>query len=245
MAGKPLRVGVTSGHTSDPWQLRGRGLVHAMVELGHVPILLPPSGPCHLALRPMLDAAILADGGDIDTHDQFGRVQESPPTSRMSAPQQSAERLLVARVAQTKTPVLGIGSGMHLLADVLGGTIARDMRRVYPNAIAHADTTDDGHAHAIEVTRHESLLGAVYDMARGPADCVRVLSQHTMAVKRLAEHWVETARCPDGVLEGMEYGGDDWLAVGIQFDPVGRHASRLDIGIIKTFLTRAERFRLT
>jgi putative glutamine amidotransferase len=56
-----------------------------------------------------------------------------------------------------------------------------------------------------------------------------------MAIDDLAPGFSVTARCPDGVIEAIEYQGD-WVAIGTQFHPESDHASALDPRIFEEFV---------
>jgi putative glutamine amidotransferase len=57
-----------------------------------------------------------------------------------------------------------------------------------------------------------------------------------MAIDRLAESFRVTARCQDGVIEGIESRDPDWFVVGCQFHPESTAASALDIRIFEEFV---------
>jgi putative glutamine amidotransferase len=51
------------------------------------------------------------------------------------------------------------------------------------------------------------------------ADALEVNSFHHQAVARLGEGVTSVAHAPDGVIEGVEWQGDDWWMVGVQWHP--------------------------
>jgi putative glutamine amidotransferase len=57
-----------------------------------------------------------------------------------------------------------------------------------------------------------------------------------MAVDEVAEGFMVTARCPDGVIEAIESQMEDWLAIGTQFHPEAESASALDVRIFEEFI---------
>jgi putative glutamine amidotransferase len=58
-----------------------------------------------------------------------------------------------------------------------------------------------------------------------------------MAIDRLADAFKVTARCQDGVIEGIESRLDDWFVVGCQFHPESTAASALDAQIFEEFIS--------
>jgi putative glutamine amidotransferase len=57
-----------------------------------------------------------------------------------------------------------------------------------------------------------------------------------MAIDRLADAFKVTAKCQDGVIEGIESRLDDWFVVGCQFHPESPAASALDGQIFEEFI---------
>ena len=65
---------------------------------------------------------------------------------------------------------------------------------------------------------------------------VRVNSMHHMAVDEVAPGFAVTARAPDGVIEAIEGGMDDWFAIGTQFHPEADSASAIDSRVFEEFV---------
>ena len=65
---------------------------------------------------------------------------------------------------------------------------------------------------------------------------IRVNSRHHMAVDEVAPGFLVTARCPDGIVEAIEYQGEDWIAIGTQFHPESHSASALDTRVFEEFV---------
>jgi putative glutamine amidotransferase len=57
-----------------------------------------------------------------------------------------------------------------------------------------------------------------------------------MAIDRLADSFKVTAKCQDGVIEGIESRLDNWFVVGCQFHPESTAASALDGQIFEEFI---------
>jgi len=96
---------------------------------------------------------------------------------------------------------------------------------------------DRGHRHALEV-----VPGSLMERVYGEGE-IRVNSMHHMAVDEVAPGFAATARCPDGIIEAIEYIGDDWFAFGTQFHPEADSATALDLRVFEEFLVGIERHR--
>jgi putative glutamine amidotransferase len=59
---------------------------------------------------------------------------------------------------------------------------------------------------------------------------------HHMAIDEVADGFMVTARCPDGVIEAIESTMDDWFALGTQFHPEAESATALDVRIFEEFV---------
>jgi len=140
------------------------------------------------------------------------------------------DRMLMSLIAETRTPVFGIGVGMQLLNVTMGGNLFLHIPEDLPNAIPHKDPQDPNHRHGLEVVS-DSLMGRVY----GDGE-IRVSSRHHMAIDEVASGFQVTARCPDGVVEAIESEMQDWIAIGTQFHPENAAASALDLRIFEEFL---------
>ena len=57
-----------------------------------------------------------------------------------------------------------------------------------------------------------------------------------MAIDRLADAFKVTAKCQDGVIEGIESCLENWFVVGCQFHPESPAASALDGQIFEEFI---------
>jgi putative glutamine amidotransferase len=60
-------------------------------------------------------------------------------------------------------------------------------------------------------------------------------SIHDVAVDEVAIGLAVSARCPDGLVEGIESETDDWTAVGLQFLPEP-DADDLDLRVFRAFV---------
>ncbi len=194
------------------------GYFNCIQAAGGVPVIVPPLQDENdiACVLDRLDGFVLIGGSDLDPRRDGYMVH---PTCKLLDPRRETfDRNLVRYIAARQMPVFGIGVGMQLLNVVMGGNLYLHLPEDLPNALPHKDVHDAAHRHGLEI-RTGSLLDRVY----GDGE-IRVNSRHHMAVDELAAGFVVTARCPDGVIEGIEYDGD-WLAIGTQFHPEGDAAS--------------------
>jgi putative glutamine amidotransferase len=137
------------------------------------------------------------------------------------------ELLLVRSIAERRLPFLGIGLGMQALALFLGGTLFHledapqlQAAQRHPHHPRHLLWTSPG-----------SLVERLYGNGR-----TMVNSAHQLAVREVPSGLVATGRCTAGVIEAVETEGDDWFAVGVQFQPEPDWTADLDLRLFEAFL---------
>ena len=140
------------------------------------------------------------------------------------------DRMLVRLIAERRMPVMAIGVGMQLLNATLGGNLYLHVPEDLPEAIPHRDPQDPEHRHGLNI-----VFGTLMERVYGDGE-IRVNSMHHMAIDEVAEGFMVTARCPDGVIEAIESTQDDWFAIGTQFHPEAESASALDFRIFEEFV---------
>ncbi len=208
----------------------GAGYYDAILDAGAIPLVLPPISELEDLNQTldMVDGVLLIGGADLDPRRDGWMLH---PTVKMLDPRRETfDRALARLVCERRIPVFGIGAGMQLINVILGGNLLLHIPEDRPNALPHRDALDPAHRHTLEIAPG-SLLDRVY----GDGE-LRVNSRHHMAVDELADGFAVTAKCPDGIIEGMEYQGTDWFALGTQFHPEANTASALDMRIFEEFV---------
>jgi len=203
----------------------------AILKVGGIPVILPPyqSEEEIEQILDILDGIVFVGGADLDPRRDGWMLH---PTVRLQeSRRESFDRCLMAKVAERRIPVFGIGAGMQLLNVSQGGNLFLHIPEDKPTALPHKDPLDPAHRHTLELAQ-DSLMERVY----GDGE-LRVNSMHHMAVDEVAPGFSITARCPDGITEAIECTMPDWFAIGTQFHPEAGTASALDVRIFEEFLT--------
>ncbi len=240
---KPM-IGVTSDYRGarrdvPAFSFLSEGYFDSVARAGGIPVILPPlreivgeqehdvRADLHQLLD-HLDGIIFIGGPDLDPRRDGFMLHSS--VRLMEPRRETFDRLLMSVAIERRVPVFGIGVGMQLLNVALGGTLFLNIPEDLPDALRHRDPQDVNHRHALVVEP-----GTVMDAVYGDGE-VRVNSMHHMAVDDLGEGLRVSARCPDGVVEAIEYEGRDWLAIGTQFHPEADSATAVDIGVFEQFI---------
>jgi putative glutamine amidotransferase len=187
--------------------------VRALEAAGLIPLILPPLDPAHADRA--LDAVsglVLTGGEDVAPH-HYGEAPHEA-LGDVNEDRDAWELALIAGAQQRSVPTLAICRGIQVLNVALGGSLIQDIPSQCTTALPHTFT--DGRAtrvHEVSVDP-SSRLAAILD-----ATSLTVNSVHHQAIGRTAEGLRVTARAPDGIIEGAEWGGNDWWAVGVQWHP--------------------------
>lgn len=243
MLNKPM-IGVTSDFRSarkdvPAFSFVASGYYDAIARAGGIPFILPSlteiageeEHDLEADVQQMLnhlDGIVFIGGPDLDPRRDGFMLHSS--VRLMEPRRESFDRLLMKLAIERRIPVFGIGVGMQLLNVSLGGTLFLDITEDVPEALRHRDPQDVNHRHALEV-----VPGTIMDTVYGDGE-IRVNSMHHMAVDDLGDGLKVSARCPDGIIEAVEYDGMDWFAMGTQFHPESESATAVDIGVFEQFI---------
>jgi putative glutamine amidotransferase len=184
---------------------------------GGLPVMIPllDDEDTLRALYDRMDAVLLPGGVDLDP----ATYGESPlPTCGRLDPARDRVEIHFARwaIAEGK-PLFGLCRGLQIVNVALGGTLYQDIAAQRTDAIKHdffptAGFSRDHLAHRVTVAP-----GSRLDALVGTAP-LEVNSMHHQAVKDLAPGLVSTALAPDGLVEALEFAGNQFI-LGVQWHP--------------------------
>ena len=206
------------------------GYFDSITKAGGIPVVVPPV-PEERDLAQLLDhlqGMVFVGGADLDPRRDGFMLH--PSVRPMENRREVFDRMLMRMVAERRLPLFGIGVGMQLLNVSQGGNLFLHIPEDMPEAVPHKELQDPAHRHALEV-----VPGTLMERVYGDGE-IRVNSMHHMAVDEVAEVFIVSARCPDGIIEAIESEMEDWFAIGPQFHPEAESASAIDIRIFEEFL---------
>jgi putative glutamine amidotransferase len=211
------------------------GVVYARAveHAGGLPVLVPPLLGNADAGRIIdaVDGLLLTGGEDVDPA-RYGAVRHATVTS-VSGERDATEFALLDAAHRRTKPVLAICRGIQVLNVAFGGTLIQDIPSERPGALAHDH--EDRHASRVHPVHVEA--GTRLAESLGASD-LQVNSFHHQAPEIVSDRLRVAARSPDGLVEGLEWDGDEWWAVGVQWHPEELNG-RWETGLFRAFLAAA------
>ncbi|KMT22524.1 gamma-glutamyl-gamma-aminobutyrate hydrolase family protein [Clostridium cylindrosporum] len=176
-----------------------------------LPIMLPVTDNLNVSqLIASIDGLILTGGKDVSPA-LYG--EDSLSLLRETKPERDAfEMALLKEAIIQNKPILGVCRGMQLINIAFGGTMLQDVSYDESIKIQHFQQTDSIFPiHNIKV-KENSILHSILGSES------RVNSIHHQAIKKLSPDFIATAWASDGVIEGIEKKGDEFI-LGVQWHP--------------------------
>lgn len=208
--------------------------IHAVLQAGGLPVLLPPSGELLPELYLERVEGLLFSGGmDIDPA-HYGQQQHQ--TTKTESPVRDIFELTLLKGAlERNMPVLAVCRGMQILNVALGGDLCQDITDLKETDLAHWQDLDND----AEPSHTVSLTGGVFrEIFR--KEYVPVNSFHHQAVERIGDGLRIAGVSPDGIVEALESTEHDWV-LGVQWHPeMMFKAHREQLALFEAFVQRAK-----
>lgn len=185
-------------------------LVLAVKSAGGDPVPLLVEAPSWTAEVQTLRGLVLSGGNAVDPR-RYGQVNEG--LCRTVIPHRDELEFEALQYCRERgLPVLGVCRGTQVLNVALGGSMLQDLTIT---TVEHEAKGEVSCFHPIEVLPGTRLAGIA-----DPHKRLRVNSRHHQGLKseHLAPELRMSAIAPDGVVEGLEGTGEQFL-LGIQFHP--------------------------
>lgn len=196
--------------------------ISALEQVGLAPVLITP-GHSPDAIAALVSACcglVLSGGEDVDPA-RYGEAP-SPALGSVERSRDAAEYHAVECALERGMPIFGICRGMQLLNVYFGGSLYQDIPTEFRGELQHQQLEPwEKRSHCATVEQGSRLHGIVGD------ERLFINSFHHQAVKELAPPLRTSARADDGIIEGIEHPGHDWL-VGVQWHPERNEATTPD-----------------
>ncbi|HET9799263.1 MAG TPA: gamma-glutamyl-gamma-aminobutyrate hydrolase family protein [Gemmatimonadaceae bacterium] len=185
----------------------------AIRSAGLLPLVLPVLDPADAGAALDGMAGLVLTGGEDVNPARYGAAPHSR-LGEVNDGRDAFETALVEVARERALATLAICRGVQILNVALGGTLVQDIPSERPNAIVHnGPWARTARVHEVDVVPGSRLARAL-----GTERPV-VNSMHHQAIATVPPSLAAVARAPDGIVEGVEWPGDDWWLVGVQWHP--------------------------
>ena len=192
--------------------------VKTLTASGAVPWIIPllDDRETLRAIYDRLDGVFLPGGVDIDPESYS--EPRTDVCGRVDPDRDRTEIMFADWAMKDGKPILAVCRGAQLLSVAAGGTLYQDLSSEYPGAIKHdywpkaGERTRQDLAHPVNVVENSRLSRLI------GSNTFLVNSMHHQGIKQLAPTLVANAFAPDGLIEGVESGNDDFV-LGVQWHP--------------------------
>lgn len=200
------------------WAMSKR-YVTTLTAAGGVPWMVPlvtRDADTLRAIYEHLDGVFLPGGADIDPASYKEERHRACDTSDPA--RDEVELMFVRWAMEEQKPVLGVCRGLQIINLAAGGTLYQDLADQFEGSIKHdyfpfsGEFARDYIAHDVTLTPR-TRLAKIFRVQTLPVN-----SMHHQGIRSLGDGLVVSALSPDGLIEGIEWGGDHWL-VGVQWHP--------------------------
>lgn len=201
-----------------PCWLMGRSYVEELSKVGAIPWIIPliPGDADTLEeIFARLDGVFITGGVDVDPA-CYGEPK-SELCGSTDPDRDAVEIALLQHALRRELPVLAVCRGIQILNVVCGGTLYQDVTAQVPAALKHDYFPTPEHP-SRKYLAHDITVKAGSRLGHILGGTVPVNSMHHQAVKDLAPNLAATAFAPDGIIEGVEGAGSQFL-IGVQWHP--------------------------
>jgi putative glutamine amidotransferase len=236
-------IGITCDYDDSNEQSRffiKRDYVSVIEESGGIPLLLCPTNKSTTSHFISLIDGLLISGGGFDIAPKFYGEKPHPKLGKIQSERTDFEIELLKLAVKKKMPVFGICGGHQLINVYFGGTLYQDIPSQCNGTINHKRLTPSNNPyHDIKIypsTRLSKIAGI---------NSTAVNSTHHQSIKKIGSGLKVSAVAEDGIIEAIEYGGDDFI-FGVQWHPERIYLNDVcSKNILVEFVRQANRFNQT
>lgn len=212
--------------------------VLSVVKNGGIPFIVPMIDDEKSVKEQVaqLDALILSGGYDV-TPTYYGE-EPKMKLEETYEPRDIYEYRLIKYAKEKNIPILGICRGVQILNVYHGGSLHQDLSYFSNETLKHFQGKHpDQVTHHVMVDKDSQLFEILQE------EKVAVNSFHHQILNEIAPSFKVTAKAPDGVVEAIEYTGDQFI-LGVQWHPEMLHGKNLEMNaLFKTLIEKAGKLR--
>ena len=190
-------------------------LVAVGVEAEQIVVVTSEDGEGEMATLGARSVGVMLCGGPDLEPWRYGEQRRDDAPLYANPGLDEVELSLLQGAWEARTPVWAICRGMQAVNVFFGGTLYQDIPTQLPETGTHDVPKPSEHlAHTVEINGSQRPLTRLLKH-----ETVSVNTRHHQAVKDLGEGLTLVGNSPDGILEALEWDGDDWWMWGVQWHP--------------------------
>lgn len=241
-----VRIGIpwrTSAEEAANDRPRIRNYEEAVEAAGGEPVLLSLlCGDGIEAKLAQLDGFVLP-GSPADVEPREYGAENRGLSEQADLPRERADRLILGHALKQKKPLLAICYGCQLLNVYRGGTLIQDLQSETGTKVAHRkkDVSPEAKsdpAHSVQFTP-----GSLLAQLAGGTEVVVNSSHHQSVETPGRDLRVTGISTADGVVEGLEWTGDENWVVGVQWHPERMRGDALADRLFTELVVQAQKSR--
>lgn len=222
-------IGISASRGTHGGSIASGTYVESILKAGGIPIIVP-SITDNNTLREIvkdLDGLVLIGGDDITPI--YYNETPLPDINIVDSIRDIYDLTLLKLASDRNIPILGICRGEQLINVAFGGSLYQDIPKQFANkSIEHKQTQprEEG-THLVTIEKNSKLANIL-----GQTE-VLTNTYHHQAVKKIAPHFIISAKTSDGITEAIEAYPNRSI-LGVQWHPES-HAAKGDTTMQKIF----------
>ncbi len=215
------RIGIpwrTSQEEAEQFRPKVQDYENAIRKAGGEPVLLSLQAGANLGDQlGTLDGFVLP-GSPADVEPKEYGASNQGKSAPPDLPRERTDRAILEHAFSEKKPVLAICYGCQLLSVYLGGTLIQDLRSKTGTTTAHRKK--DVWPIALSDPEHEVRFEPGSRLAEMAGEsCAVVNSSHHQSVDQPGRQLRITGKASDGIVESVEWTGNENWVIGVQWHP--------------------------
>ncbi|QNQ82842.1 gamma-glutamyl-gamma-aminobutyrate hydrolase family protein [Lactobacillus sp. PV037] len=209
--------------------------IDSVIQNGGIPFIIPFNQDEEVIREQMknVQGLILSGGHDVDPHN-YGEEPEQK-LGNIWPERDKFDMLLLTLAEENHIPVLGICRGAQIINVAHGGTLYQDLSYRPEKTLKHSQgQTPTLVTHTVKTLKGSKIAELL------ETDSLQTNSFHHQLLKDVASDFKVTARCVDGVVEGIE--NSDGSVIGVQWHPEMLHrVSKVQNNLFKHIIDNAKK----
>jgi putative glutamine amidotransferase len=215
------RIGIpwrTSHEESEQIRPMVQDYENAVREAGGEPVLLSLAAGARLKEQLASLEGFVLPGSPADVEPKEYGANNEGKSEPPDLPRERTDRAILEHAFAEKKPVLAICYGCQLLNVYLGGTLIQDLRSETGTTMAHRK--NDVWPVAFSDPRHDVRFEPGSRLAEMAGESQAVVnSSHHQSVDQPGQQLRVTGKASDGIVESVEWTGNENWVVGVQWHP--------------------------